>query len=344
MGNPDHISILKSGVHNWNQWRRENPTVSPDLSRAELQRLDLYEADFHKTNLVDARMMGVDATRANFEDSDLNGVFINDARAWYARFWKCNLRGAYLWGTDFREADFSGADLSGANLRNTQLVMTKFCSAHLDGCKIYGVSAWDVDLQGASQTNLVISHPHHPNQITVGNLEVGQFIYLLLNNAKIREVIDTIGRKGVLLLGRFSGGRMAVLERLQTELSRRDYIPIVFNFEKPETKDFTETVRLLAGMSHFVIVDLTSPRSVPLELQATVPDCFVPFVPIIEKGEEPFSMFVDLSRKHWVLNPIRYSSVDRLVQVLETDVIAPAEKMFARLQADKARALDIRDV
>jgi hypothetical protein len=28
---------------------------------------------------------------------------------------------------------------------------------------------------------------------------------------------------------------------------------MVFNFDKPETTDFTDTVRLLAGMSHFVI-------------------------------------------------------------------------------------------
>jgi hypothetical protein len=34
---------------------------------------------------------------------------------------------------------------------------------------------------------------------------------------------------------------------------------MVFNFDKPETKDFTETVRLLANLSHFVIVDITNP-------------------------------------------------------------------------------------
>jgi hypothetical protein len=54
---------------------------------------------------------------------------------------------------------------------------------------------------------------------------------------------------------------------------------------KPEVKDFTETVRLLAGLSHFVIADITSPRSAPLELQAIVPECMIPFVPILEKGE-----------------------------------------------------------
>jgi hypothetical protein len=39
--------------------------------------------------------------------------------------------------------------------------------------------------------------------------------YLLLHNEKVRDVIDTVGKKGVLLLGRFTEGRMAVLEQLR---------------------------------------------------------------------------------------------------------------------------------
>jgi hypothetical protein len=125
----------------------------------------------------------------------------------------------------------------------------------------------------------------------------------------------------VLLLGRFTGGRIAILERLRDELRKRDFLPLVFNFDKLETKDFTETVRLLAGMSRFVIVDITNPRSAPLELQATVPEYMIPFVPILERGEEPFAMFRDLWIKHrqWVLNPIRYSSVDRLIEARYRD-------------------------
>ena len=32
--------------------------------------------------------------------------------------------------------------------------------------------------------------------VTVDDLEVAQFVYLMLNNRKIRNVIDTIGKKG----------------------------------------------------------------------------------------------------------------------------------------------------
>jgi hypothetical protein len=62
---------------------------------------------------------------------------------------------------------------------------------------------------------------------------------------------------------------------------------MVFNFDKPETKDFTETVRRLASLSKFVIVDITNPRSALLELEATVPDHMIPFAPRPSAGGGP---------------------------------------------------------
>ena len=144
-----------------------------------------------------------------------------------------------------------------------------------------------------------------------------------------------------MLLGRFTEGRIAVLERLRTELRKRGYLPIVFNFDKPETKDFTETVRLLAGLSRFVIADVTNPKSTPLELQATVPEIMVPFLPIIEEGEKPFAMLEDLWIKHrdWVFEPLYYSSLDKLVGVLDKEIIGPAEMRFDELIVRKAETM-----
>ena len=72
----------------------------------------------------------------------------------------------------------------------------------------------------------------------------------------------------------------------------------------------------------------------------------IPFVPILEKGEEPFAMFRDLWIMHreWVLDPIRYSSVDRLVEVLDSEVIKPAEVRFNALLARKAEELRVKDI
>ena len=65
----------------------------------------------------------------------------------------------------------------------------------MSGCRVYGVSAWDLDLSTvAHQSNLVIT-PEGQASITVDHLEVAQFIYLMLHNSKIRDVIDTVTGK-----------------------------------------------------------------------------------------------------------------------------------------------------
>jgi pentapeptide repeat protein len=319
MANNEHVAILKKGVDAWNAWRKKNRQLHVDLTRADLRGANLSGA------ILRAFRGGADLREANLS--------------------KANLSEAVLRGADLRRANLSGVNLSRADLMSTTLVETDLTGADLTGCRIYGVSAWGLKLKRAKQQNLVITKEDEPT-VTVDNIEVAQFVYLLLHNEKIRDVIDTIGKKGVLLLGRFTEGRIEVLERVREKLRDLGFVPMVFNFDKPETKDFTETVRLLCNLSHFVIVDITNPRSAPLELQAAVPDYMVPFVPILQQGEEPFSMFVDLQNKYdWVLRPVvHYPSVDRLIEVLEDKVVRRAEAKFRKLLARRTRRLRVENV
>src|SRR5262249_56896068 len=124
------------------------------------------------------------------------------------------------------------------------VVETELTNADLTGCRIHGISAWGLKLEGTKQQNLVITEVGEP-AITVDNIEVAQFIYLLLHNQKIREVIDTITSKTVLILGRFTDERKAVLDALREELRKRNYLPILFDFSVPATRDITETISLL---------------------------------------------------------------------------------------------------
>ena len=310
--------------------------MDANLSGADLSGANLYKADLIKANLIRADLIGANLRDANLREADLHGAHLSRA----------NFNGADLGRANLSGTNLIKADLSGADLRRTLLVETDLRGASLAESRIYGASVWDIKVDDQTkQQNLVIT-PSREAVITVDNIKVAQFIYLLFTNKEIRDVIDTIGRKGVLLLGRFTGGRIAVLERLREELRKRGFVPMVFNFDKPEVKDFTETVRLLAGLSHFVIADITCPRSAPLELQATVPECMIPFVPILEKGEEPFAMFRDLWIKHreWVFDPIRYPSVDRLIEVLDTEIVRPAQARFADLLARKAEQLGVKDI
>jgi uncharacterized protein YjbI with pentapeptide repeats len=311
-----------------------------DLSGAWLGAANLSEADLSRANLGAATLASANLTKAR-----LSGANLGMAQLMLANFTEADLTEADLGNAYLTEANLTGADLSGAKLWSAILEHTDLTGATLTGCRIFGVSAWGLKVEGAKQRDLVITRMNEP-EITVDNIEVAQFVYLLLHNEKIRDVIDTIGKKGVLLLGRFTEGRMLVLERLRDKLRDLGFVPMVFNFDKPETKDFTETVRLLASLSKFVIVDITNPRSAPLELQATVPDYMVPFVPILQHGEEPFSMFVDLQNKYdWVLQPVvGYPSVDRLIEVLEDKVVRPAEAKFNELLARRTKLLRVENV
>ena len=58
-------------------------------------------------------------------------------------------------------------------------------------------------------------------EITIDDIEVAQFVYLLLYNQKIRKVIDTITSKAVLILGRFTEEHKRGLNAIRDELRRR---------------------------------------------------------------------------------------------------------------------------
>jgi uncharacterized protein YjbI with pentapeptide repeats len=319
MAEEKHVALLRQGVEVWNKWRKEKP----DLGRAHLSELDLskanlYGADLSRANLYGANLYGANLSEANLYGADLSKADLSGADLSKAYLFAADLSGANLSGVNLFAADLSGVNLSrknlsganlsgadlskaylsGADLKYANLVEADFTDADLTSCHIYGISAWGLKLsKDTKQRNLVITKPDE-SEITVDDIEVAQFIYLLLHNEKIRNVIDTIGKKGVLLLGRFTGGRIAILNKLREEIRNRGYVPIVFNFERPEKSDFTETIRTLAGLCRFIIADITNPRSTPLEMQAVVPEYMVPFVPIIEEGQEPFAMFKDLWVKH----------------------------------------------
>ena len=63
------------------------------------------------------------------------------------------------------------------------------------------------------------------------------------------------------ILGRFTEERKAVLEVIRNELRKRDYLPLLFDFEKPASRDLTETISTLAHMARLVMADITEAKS-----------------------------------------------------------------------------------
>jgi hypothetical protein len=154
-----------------------------------------------------------------------------------------------------------------------------------------------------------------------------------LNNERIRHVIDTITSKAVLILGRFTPERKATLDTLREALRNHNYLPILFDFPKPDNRDFTETVSTLAHLSRFVIADLTDPRGIPQELTAIkLGPLMVPIRPILLGSQTEWAMFRDLARRHHVISPFHYTDDAMLLRCLESDVIAPAEQKAREIQ------------
>jgi len=318
-----------------------------DISKADLTNANLNGANLHLANLSSTYLSAANLNEANLSGADLSeanlsGANLSEAVLIEANLSRANLSGANLSSADLNGANLSSADLSKTGLTGASLIATVIEKTKISGSLVYGISVWDLEGEFEEQKDLVITRKGQPI-ITVDNIKVAQFIYLILNNEEIRDVINTLTSKSVLILGRFAiPERKAILDALRNKLRDYNLLPIVFDFDRPTDKDFTETIKTLAGLSYFVIADITNPKSSPLELQATVPDYQIPFVPIIQEGESPFAMMVDLQKKYnWVLETRSYDSIETLMKALKPGIIDPAIKMHYELRLIKAKEQNV---
>lgn len=391
MAEQNHLEILEQGMKAWNEWRKANPEVIPDLSYADLRGIDLRPGDSYKdngpefieeilqgfnlsnanlqsavisrsilvcvnfkgANLLDAKLneslvLGANFTGANLSnmcahDANLSGAIFVDAlmksiclpnaNLTQAHLVRSNLTSANLYGVNLTQANLSEANLCGAFLQRAILIKTNLSQADLSEADIYGISVWDLKLDGAKQLDLRITETVHEPKITVDNLEVAQFIHLLIHNEKVREVLDTITSKVVLILGRFTLERKEVLDAIRDELRLYNYLPVLFDFDKPISRDTLETVSTLAHLARFIIADLTNAKSVLQELQRIVPDLpSVPVQPLILASDYEPGMIDHLKNFPWFLDTYRYNAVETLLSSLRENVIQPAESKARELQ------------
>lgn len=127
MANEEHIALLKQGAKSWNQWRKDNPTIIPDLSKANLHNTDLSFFDLH---------------RVNFSQANLSNTYLNQANLIQA-----NLQGTNLLSTDLRGANLQDANFNYAILRQTQIDSSTVISSKAR-------LVWEIVNQGAVGKNL----------------------------------------------------------------------------------------------------------------------------------------------------------------------------------------------
>jgi uncharacterized protein YjbI with pentapeptide repeats len=302
-----------------------------NLDEAILWRADLTGAMLFRASLRRAELREAFLTDADFRESVLTEADLRDARLSGAKLCGADLKGANLSG-----ANLEGADLSGADLEYAVVVGANLTGACLTGCRVYGLSAWGLKLDGNTKQQDLVITSRGDADVTADDIEVAQFLYLMLHNEKLKRVIDTITTKVVLILGCFSvPERKSILDSLREELRKpgRGYVPVVFDFEKPRSQTSINTVVLLARMARFVIADVSDAKSVLQELQAIVPESpKLPVQPIIFSAQEEPGMFDSFEAYHWFLKAHRYDGLAQLIAQLDERVIAPAEAKAVQLR------------
>ena len=160
-------------------------------------------------------------------------------------------------------------------------------------------------------------------------------------------MIDTIGKKGVLLLGRFTKGRIQVLERLREKLRSLGFVPMVFNFDKPEAEGFHRDGPFAGWAVTFVIVGTSPiPGRRRLSCRRLCRITWSRSSLYWSRGRTPLPCSWTFATEYdWVLKPvIGYPSIDRLIEVLEQKVVGPAEVKFNQLLARRHEQLRVENV
>jgi uncharacterized protein YjbI with pentapeptide repeats len=347
-----------------------------DLRRIDLSGANLAEAQLEYVRLKEAKLTGAILTRAdlggasarkavfddvvaegaNFEVSTLRGASFRRAKLAGARFHRSYLRdtdlsGADLSGTAMRFATLEGAvcenaDFTNADMRYATLVDANFNGANLSNVQVFGVAAWKVRSDARTRQDLVVGMRADDGgaNLRAHDLHTAQLLSLMLDGTGVRRMFDSVNSKVVLVLGSFSPAEKPALDALRTELQAQGYVAIVFDFERPPSHDYAETILTLAGMSRFVVADFTNAK----EVRAEVPQVRAAYkrlpIRLVARAHSqlPVTMASTFTAEE-IRAVVRYADGDDLVAKVRPAIIVPAETQAARIAASLAEAVEALD-
>jgi uncharacterized protein YjbI with pentapeptide repeats len=142
MADPNHLEILRRGVNFWNQWRKDNPRISPDLSEADLVGVDLRNANFGSdindiTNVTDS-VDDLDDLKKLGRSERIGFVQISMGHIVATNFYHADLTSANLDCANLSHADLTWAHLTRTSLRNTALNAARLWFAEFHETEVAG--------------------------------------------------------------------------------------------------------------------------------------------------------------------------------------------------------------
>lgn len=205
----EYIELLSRGAKAWNEWRINYPFKAPCLR--EVNFVNAFSGsgfynlpEFYGVNFSDVDFNCSSFRNSTFCDCTFDGAKITFSDLVDAYFQSCtfknvNMRVCKIGSAHFIDCIFEDSDLSycsaentsfhGSSFKNTALenisfVKSDFSNTVLDGCRVYGISSWNLNLDNSEQRNLVITKKNEP-EITVDNIELAQFLYLMIKEPLI---------------------------------------------------------------------------------------------------------------------------------------------------------------
>jgi uncharacterized protein YjbI with pentapeptide repeats len=313
MTEEDISRILMQGAAVWNSWRELNPG-SLNFARPRwydcrgsggLQVKGLNRVNFSGMNLSDVSIHNAFAEGLNLKDSTFENTHFEEGDFSRANFCGTTFRNAKFNKTILTGANFDDATFVNCNLNRVNLVGASFRVKEITETVVYGIAAWDlVTSDEIKQSKLVIEKTYKLYSdliqqgkipMMVDDIELAQFVYYLNDHKKMRDTLNILNDKGVLLLGGFKSGGLERLYSVRDWLKSRGYMAMIFDFARPDKLSLTETVVTMAGLSKFTFVDLSG-ASVPAELQAVLSHIKKP---VLAFGD-PYALFPDLADHTWV--------------------------------------------
>lgn len=155
MGTPLVRLLIKSKISEFNKRRKRVAPDLIDLTRTNLEGLNLAKADLSGLSLKSTNLRGADLSDANLEDSDLADANLDGAKLNRTRLNNTSFKGASLIEADLSDcningSNFSRANLTGAKMRQTGLFYSNFLQANLNEVDLASSTAKESDFARAT--------------------------------------------------------------------------------------------------------------------------------------------------------------------------------------------------